>query len=743
VTRNASANGLLAASVAANLLCGAVAWASPEVVPPRRLDQAAVPYPPNGRGDASVLLAIVVDARGAVADVKIVRGDSPFAAAAAAAVRGWRFDPAKRDDVPVAARVTASVEFRAAGASMAPAPGPAPASATPTPVLPSSHPPGVVSRPSPRPDTVQTVSVRGEREELDTIHIPRRETRFVPGAYGDPFHVVEALPGMAPWVSGLPYYFVRGATPENVGYFVDGIRVPLLFHTGAGPSTIAPALVDSVDLYPGAYPAGYGRYAGAIVAGETTPPATDRPRGEASVRAFDAAAFVEMPYDDGRGSVLAASRIGYTDLVIKLVAPKYTVDYWDYQARVSHRVSGNDTISVFAFGSHDALSYLGRRTFRVEYHRVDLRYDHPFDHGTLRVAATVGMDDSMTALQVDSGAGASAMLRGPSGRLRAELDERLSPAARVRAGAEFGVTRFDADEYNGIAYAPHTDFEGGAWADVVWRPAHGMEIVPGLRLDAYQARFQTAVAPQPRLATKLHLSTDVSWISALGVAHQEPTEEVFVPAKLPQAMDEASRDSYQASEAIDVRLPSSVRARVTAFAARIIARRQGGEERSEGLELFVQRDFTERLGGFVSYTLSRSDSSSGWTTARSLWDRTHVLSVVLGYDFGEGWRVGGRFFVESGRSFTVVCPTPDCAPNQAGRPVYQETRTLPPFYRIDARVERRWTFSGGQWFGLAMECFNTLGAAEPVGGGYSPGAGVRIRNQAPLIFPSLDVEGAI
>jgi TonB family protein len=706
----------------AGLLFYPVVTSASELVPPRRLDATEVPYPANGEGDTSVVLTIVIDASGAVSDVKLVRGASPFAEAAVTAVRMWRFDPARRDDVPVAARITATVEFHA--------PAPPPIAPAPT----------IAPPPAPQ-ETDRTVLVHAEREEVGTIHIPRRETRFVPGAYGDPFHVVEALPGMAPWINGLPYYFVRGASPENVGYTIDGIRVPLLFHTGSGPSMIAPALVESVDLYPGAYPARYGRYAGAIVAGETTPPVTDRTRGEASVRVFDAAAFAETPYDDGRGSVMAASRVGYTDLVIKLVAPKYSVNYWDYQARVSHLAWGKDTVSVFAFGSHDELTYTGERTFRVEYHRVDVRYDHPLDHGNLRVAATAGMDDSFTALQDDKAA--SATLRGPSGRLRAELDERVSPEARVRAGADFAAARFDTDEYDGTVHAPHTDFEGGAWADVVWRPARRLEIVPGLRLDAYQTRNESRIAPQPRLATKLYLSTNVSWISGLGIAHQEPTEEVFVPAKLPQPIDEASRNSYQASEAIDVRLPSSMRARVTGFAWRMIADGGAGEQRSGGVELFVKRDFTERLGGFVSYTLSRTDSTSGATTARSLSDRTHILSVVLGYDLGAGVRVGGRFFFESGRSFTVRCPTPSCAAGQPGPLLYEETRPLAPFYRVDARIERRWTFSGGQWIGVATECFNALVAGEQVGGSYTIESGVSIRRQSPLLFPSFDLEGGL
>jgi TonB family protein len=689
-----------------------------------------VPYPPAGNGDASVSLTLVVDAQGQVTSVQVTRGDAPFAEAAVAAVKTWRFEPATRDDVPIAARVTALVDFQA--------PAPAPARPAPPPAPAPKVAPASLS-----PASAETVSVHGEREEPAAIHIPRSQLRFVPGAFGDPFRSVEALPGMAPWLSGLPYYYVRTSPPEDVGYSIDGIRVPLLFHSGAGPSVIAPALVDSVDLYPGAYPARYGRYAGAIIAGETNPPATDRPHADFAARVFDANAFAEVPYDGSRGSVMAAARYGYTNLVIGLVAPKYRIAYWDYQARISHRTWGEDTLAIFAFGAHDQLSYLGQPTFHVEYHRVDLRYDHPFDGGSLRVAATLGSDDTFTALQTSTGAGASAALRGPSGRVRVELDARPIPSLRLRAGADAGLSRFDVDDYEGLVHAPHTDFEGGVYADAVWRPVRGIELVPGFRFDAYRARGVTAVAPQPRLSTKVRLAPNVWWISGLGTAHQEPTEEVFVPAKLPNAIDEAPRDSFQASEGLELRLPWSLKTRVTAFASRLVAPSVSGEERAEGGEVFLQRDFTERLGGFISYTLARSDVTLGNATAESPWDRTHLLSIALGYDLGSGWRVGARFFFESGRSYTVACPTPSCAPDPGATQEVAVTRRLPPFFRLDARIEKRWTFPGGQWLGATFECFNALGKAEPIGGNYSPDTGLSIRTQSPIILPSFGVEGSL
>jgi hypothetical protein len=59
---------------------------------------------------------------------------------------------------------------------------------------------------------------------------------------------------VTPVLSGLGYFFIRGAPPNNNGYFLDEIRVPELFHIGLGPGVIHPGLLERVELYPGAAP---------------------------------------------------------------------------------------------------------------------------------------------------------------------------------------------------------------------------------------------------------------------------------------------------------------------------------------------------------------------------------------------------------------------------------------------------------------------------------------------------------
>jgi hypothetical protein len=161
--------------------------------------------------------------------------------------------------------------------------------------------------------------------------------RNLAGSFDDPLRSVEVMPGVSPIASGLPLFFVRGAPPGNVGYYIDGIRVPLLYHAFLGPSVIHPAFINKVNLSAGPMPTRFGRIAGASVEAELAEP-TGQLRGEASVRLIDAGAFVEAPLNRGQGYALLGGRYSYTALLISLFSPGQRLDYWDYQGLVGHSV---------------------------------------------------------------------------------------------------------------------------------------------------------------------------------------------------------------------------------------------------------------------------------------------------------------------------------------------------------------------------------------------------------------------
>lgn len=713
----------------------------PEVVAPTQVAAEPVPYPEGAHGVAEVVLELVIAQDGSVSDVSVRDGKEPFASAARVAVLRWKFTPATRDGIPIRARITAKVTFRepivvpAADAPIADAPA---ASAKPETAKATSHEAADLA-----PTEIRVIGE--ERQELGSLHIPRSETRLIPGAFADPFRVVEVLPGVAPVLSGIPYFYVRGAPPGDVGYRIDGIPVPLLFHVGAGPSVIAPALVERVDLFPGAFPAEHGRMAGAVIAGETMAPSTIA-RGEAQARIFDAGAMIEQPFANGRGSVLLGGRYGYTQAILSLVAPDYGLNYWDYQARIAYRLNRTDTLSAFAFGALDRLTntVIDRKLFDTQFHRLDLRWDRHTEQSHVRAALTLGTNHVLNGQEDINGSGSE--LRDSHARLRLEASHRLNPQLRLRGGADAGAsnvkTELDIVGPLVISQPVRVDYAAGAYADAIWRPARVAEIVPGVRFDFARQRLKNHVFVEPRLGARLRVAQGVSWVSAFGVAHQLPTQSVRVPGRAPNGLELAEQEAWQATSGVEFVLPASMLGKVSLFHAWVDALDADVTGRSYGAEFFLRRNFSERLGGFISYTLSRTTYTVLRETYQAEFDRPHVLSFVLGYDLGKGYRLGARTLFESGRRYAVSCPTPDCGPGDPLAPRrYVSMGRTHPFFRLDFRFEKRWQLAQGRWVSGTFEWFNATLSTEADSVNWNPINGGLVRaERSALTLPSLGVE---
>ncbi|MEY2933873.1 MAG: hypothetical protein RL033_4622, partial [Pseudomonadota bacterium] len=82
----------------------------PELAAPRILS-APLTYPAGGRGEAEVLLELIVGRDGTVRSASVERGPEPFASAALEAVRDFRFEPARRGGQPVPARIRFEVKY--------------------------------------------------------------------------------------------------------------------------------------------------------------------------------------------------------------------------------------------------------------------------------------------------------------------------------------------------------------------------------------------------------------------------------------------------------------------------------------------------------------------------------------------------------------------------------------------------------------------------------------------------------
>ena len=596
-----------------------------------------------------------------------------------------------------------------------------------------------------------------DRPEPASTRLTRQEVRQLPGAFGDPFRAVEAMPGVTPVATGVPFFFVRGAPPGNVGYFLDSLRVPLLYHVGLGPSVIHPALVKDVALYPGAYPARYGRFAGGIVAAETTEPQPEW-HGEGNIRVFDAGAMVEGGVLDDRLTMMLGGRYSYTGALLSVISPDVELQYWDYQARVAFDVTPRDRISVFGFGSFDLLA--GEQSdgstdtiVDTEFHRIDARYDRAMSgNGRMRSALSFGVDDYVFG---------NVTTQGQFYGARWELEIPIAKRWLLRAGSDFNVSSQDIGGDASIAdvFNIGNTATFGARADLVYSPGGGATITPGTRVDYYLSNGELALAIEPRLSMRVPVGRGVALTPAVGLAHQAAS---FLPIAGFELPDRGLQQSVQSSFGVELPLPYETLLTVTAFHSVFLrlldpfgvdlvsdepapdnpqdvqaelAERDETDRFFEeldpalgttyGLEVYLRRRLTKTIGGYLSYTLSRSSRCNDVICEASLFDRTHVLSAAVSLDLGAGWRAGAKNAFYTGR------------PADGDR----DRRTF-PFYRLDTRLEKRWIVAERVMIALVFEVLNTTLRSEVTNldcSGDGPCDQVLI---GPVTIPSIGVEGA-
>ena len=197
-----------------------------------------------------------------------------------------------------------------------------------------------------------------------------------------------------------------------------------------------------------------------------------------------------------------------------------------------------------------------------------------------------------------------------------------------------------------------------------------------------------------------------------------------LPGKIPYAVTQASQESYQFSEGAEV-VPRACARAYRATTPGSSPNMSWGPTRPNSARATASEASSTATSPSASAGSSPTRFGRGPTARRaadaaeSRGIRTHVVSIVAGYDFGRGWRVGARVFFESGRPLPPVCLF-GCSSPSGPAATYHPSGDLPQFWRVDARLEKRWTFPAGQWLAATLECFNLLGMREPVNDSHPP-----------------------
>jgi hypothetical protein len=574
------------------------------------------------------------------------------------------------------------------------------------------------------------------------VALELEEMREVPGAFGDPFRVIDALPGVVPVITGLPYVYVRGAPPAATAYFFDDIQMPALFHLAFGPAVVHPAMVGPIDFYPGVAPARYGRRTGGTVAGQAAfRPLKPGVHGELEVRLIDTQMYLAAPFAE-RGRVEIGGRYGYPGLLTKLFEPTAVVQYWDYQARSLVPIADDSELMIVALGSFDLIGSREdgelRRDLELQFHRVELRSLTHRGRFDLGVALGFGFERSGTGDEFDI----TALRVGP----RIWLDTRLRKA-KLRVGADMLATQGKIDDPS--QDEGDEDTRNPAYQSAVGRSVFGLytelslplaarwELDAGLRGDLWITGGDAQKALEPRVLLRYHPTERIDLHAAFGLAYQPAVFLIPLPGVADIAVDRGLQRAIQSELGAGFQLPASL-----SFEAKLYAHfyddmlsfeaidsvddvcttplDENGmpldeecEESDElgrmdaysyGAELLLRRSYKERVSGWLAYTLSKADGwSDGGKQITPSFDVRHVGNLVLQWRITDGWHVAVRGYGQSGR-YPFALGTPD-DPRERAR--------LPPFFRGDLSLSRLWKKRWGE-LRFSFEWLNFTFRREPV-----------------------------
>jgi TonB family protein len=578
---------------------------------------------------------------------------------------------------------------------------------------------------------------RKERKEVSQTTLQVEEVQRIPGTQGDSIKVVQNLPGVArpSAIVGGGAIIIRGTEPKDSGIYLDGFRIPILYHFGGLSSVFNSDLLGTIDYLPGSYSTYYGDQIGGVVDLKSRAPRGDAIHGYANLSLIDTSLELEGPIAKGLTFAIAGRR-SYIDAVLKLASgalPNLTVAprYYDAQAQLQYKPNPRHTFTLLALTDDDIFELLiqkpvGDDSLSGKFHLEDgftqLRLRHEYRSGGVHTDTAIY--GGPTFIDVEIGSARALKIYAHEYGIRQttelELDEHVTAALGLdvnysRTTLEAQVARPPREGENpapgAVSQVIHSKNDNfyylpSTWIELRLRPISRLLLVPGLRAETYIYSLQDHPdrSLSPRLGVRYGLSDQVTVKGGAGVYHGPPVMEE--PSRDFGNPNIRSKRANQYSLGVEYTPTPEIFGSLEGYYGDLRdlfvslpgppLLTNGAIGRTYGLELLVRHALTRRFFGWVAYTLSRSERRDHPGDAWRLFDndQTHILTVIGSYKLPHGFQLGARFRLVSGNPSTPVVGAVRYDNADAYVPIFGPTNSerLPAFHQLDVRLDKTWVF---------------------------------------------------
>ena len=602
-------------------------------------------------------------------------------------------------------------------------------------------------------ETVEVTASYFQRNPDTPVSIQRltyEEIRRSAGGFEDVLRAVSVLPGVAQVQPGRNDLVVRGGAPSENLYVVDNVEIPNINHfgtqgAGGGPlSYINLDFVRETVFSTGGFGVRYGDRLSSVLTIDLQDGRTDRIGGKATISASQFGLNLEGPLSD-HTSFLFSARRSYLDIIFRTAGFSFVPEYWDFLARVSHKIDNANTITFLGIGAIDDVSFF--------YRNADDLYNNSRILGTAQNQYASGVSwqrvfhDGFSVISLGrsfcsyNGLQRDSLLRpiftnkSKEGEtsLRGDLVLKIAGGkTEISVGTQIKRVRFSTNlalpDYTTsfgdtvnvvVSDYEATGYKGGLYSQVSQHLPFGFQLSVGGRLD-YFSLLEEKFTVAPRMSLTYDVTPLTSFTASTGIYYQNPSYVWLVSNSENRNLRPARVHQYilgiehLVRADLKIRLegfikrysdyPASVDRQYLVLSntgagfggtednfssyglGRLVS---GGFGRSTGIEFLLQKKLSESpLYGLVSLTYcdTRFTPLDGVERSGSF-DQRFIANLSAGYRFDDRWEANIRFRYGTGRPYTPFNPdgTQDVS-------AYNSLR-LPVGHSLDVRIDRRWNFS--------------------------------------------------
>ncbi len=586
------------------------------------------------------------------------------------------------------------------------------------------------------------------------------------GGETDIFRTLQLLPGIKQVNELSSGLYVRGGSPDQNLYLLDGVIVYNPSHLGGFLSVFNSDAIKDIKIMKGAFPAEYGGRLSSVLDMTMKEGTKEKMSVAGGISLISSRLTIEGPIDE-KSSFMISGRRMYLDLITKLAAGEDRDDvpvyyFYDLNMKVNYELSPSDKLFVSGFLCEDVLKeppsadgnfdiFWGNKTANLRWMHIvsdNLFTNFSLIYTNYRFGTDIYDKDRPADMFKSKSHIEDIMLRG-------EAQYFPDDEHKLKFGVETIWHNFLSDLNIGIDINDEvqnlfkekniTTLEAAVYVQDEWTVNDVLNLNIGGRGFYFQEGNYFQI--EPRLSGSYKIDNNTHINSSVALAHQFlhlivrndialptdlwfPTTEKVKPSKSWQGvlgvehlLDDGkylfSAELYYKDMQNLLEYKDS-----TNFSLGIPFEEQFTSGRGEayGLELFLNKragNFTGWIGYTLSFTKRYFDELNNGKMFFPRYDRTHDVNIVLTYKIGENWELGAAWYYGTGQAYTMPTGTYRFEPIDGGG-YYDEKYhysdkngvRLPAFHKLDLNFMYKFRWFDAP-FQLSINIYNVYNRKNP------------------------------